>query len=260
MNVVLINGARFTLSARLLRDYVPPAPGKIRGATPFLHNFVQSGCYTFPLRQRSMRLLGLYALQQRIAGQYNSYFEPLAGCGLTAKLLAPRHGGVYLNEKDVLCRRALQVNFPRAEVYGYNAEDAVLYETVEETDLTFLDFNNFTLYKFVHNIYTNMMKHAFKISSKFVLVNDCTMMALNMPGGFPRNGNFLNEIITNRAEFFVALRTYYAREIPGWWLTDIAHSHANSYILFRREPLPLSICSYRASDIDKIKVIQKVTL
>jgi len=77
-------------------------------------------------------------------GSVDRYFDPMAGCGFTARLLEkelkPRH--LHLNDLSKECVKVLQANFPKAKI---TRKDIWQYEGWKDFDLMLFDPNTFSL-------------------------------------------------------------------------------------------------------------------
>jgi len=113
--------------------------------------------------------------QQKIAdmlkGEYDSYMEPMAGLGIIASMF--ECDDMELNDWDMYCRRALRDNFPYALVTRQDIND---FEPFQRADVTFIDFNNFTVKRFADN--TDGLKDQFikflNNTDKYFIFNDST--------------------------------------------------------------------------------------
>jgi hypothetical protein len=213
-----------------------------------------------------------YNIAEHLAGEYSSYFEPFGGVGVIAKIFnAPQ---TFVNDYDPVCVDVLQENFPSDAVTQVDmsvaADRKSLYEQRTGTDVVLLDYNNYTLHKFVTDKpvfvkgvgYREMTAEAFACTGKFVIINDCTPTlltkgrlnahSLNDPplSGFAHVSRDLGQTVSTREEFFSALVPYYARIFPAWHLTRVEHFRESSYLLFRKDgPRSLSIHSHAAEEL-----------
>jgi hypothetical protein len=221
----------------------------------------------------------LYNIVEHLAGEYSSYFEPFGGVGVIAKIFnAPQ---TFVNDYDPVCVDVLRENFPSDAVtqvdMSVGAERKALYEKRAGTDVVLLDYNNYTLHKFMTNKpvfgkgvgYREMTTEAFACAGKSVIVNDCTptlltkvrvnTRSLNDPplSGFAYVSRDLGKTVTTREEFFSALVPYYAQIFPAWHLTRVEHFRESSYLLFRKDgPRSLSIHNHTAEELRRNPVAQ----
>jgi hypothetical protein len=184
--------------------------------------------------EERMRAYCLNQVQRRITGAYHSYFEPLGGVGVTARIfsrgLEPNQ--ISLNELDSACLDVLRANFPQATLYQ---EDMFKFPWERKHDTIFCDFNNYTLLKFL-GVYNDVTKNLFAHASRYVVINDCSVFYLNRGAkSFARYSEILGETVTNYDEFFPALQRFYANRFPDWTLKSVDRFYASSYLLFEKK-------------------------
>lgn len=169
---------------------------------------------------------------QRLGG-HSSYFEPLAGVGLSARLFDSK-GRVFLNDMDTGCQAVLRTNFPAAEVSGEDANTL----NFPSVDLVFLDFNNFTMKRYLRGdeFYVNTMERAFSAAKKFVVVNDCSPFYFRYGvSAFENYSKLLNTPLHTVEEYLVALREFYKRRYRGWFLIHASYFTDSSFQLFAKK-------------------------
>lgn len=223
----------------------------------------------------------LYNIAEHLAGEYTSYFEPFGGVGVTAKIFNAVQ--TYVNDYDPLCADVLRENFPSDAItqvdMTFAADRKTLYDLRRGVEIVHLDYNNYTLHKFVTDKpvfgkgigYREMTAEAFACAGKFVIINDCTPTlltkgrlnahSLNAPpfSGFAHVSRDLGTAVTTREEFFSALVPYYSQIFPAWHLTRVEHFLASSYLLFRKDvPQPLSIYRHTAEELHRKPVAEVV--
>jgi hypothetical protein len=197
--------------------------------------------------QVAVRKLCVRNLQEKIAGQYTSYLEPMAGIGVDAQ--AFNADLTYVNDIDPDCLDVLRSKFPNVTSYDFfdSTERAAFYSV--QPDVIFVDYNNFTLHK-LQKQYRETTLDTFKAANKFVILNDCSVFALRMWGkqNYERYSRLLGVRIGTLDEYFLALVPYYLK-LTGWYLTDVEcffcaspkGNGGSSYQLFRRTPRPLEV-------------------
>jgi hypothetical protein len=185
--------------------------------------------------EERMRAYCLDKVRRRIVGRYESYFEPLGGVGVTARIFgAACESSVGLNELDDACLEILKHNFPDAVVYQQDMFKFAWSKKVD-ADLSFCDFNNYTLLKF-EGVYNDVTHKLFAHSKKFVVINDCSNFYLNRgTKSFARYSQILGDNVDCFYGFYLALRDYYKRHFPDWTLRSVDRFYASSYLTFERD-------------------------
>jgi hypothetical protein len=235
VRIKLSNGSVVELGENALNGLETAGTGKTSAVeTSFLSEFRKKlkNQSTIHVEER-MRAYCLDKVQRRIAGTYDSYFEPLGGVGVTARLfsrgLEPNQ--VSLNELDSACLDVLSANFPQATLYQ---EDMFKFPWGRKHDTIFCDFNNYTLLKFL-GVYNDVTKQLFDNAKRYVVINDCSVFYLNRGArSFARYSEILGETVTNYDEFFPALQRFYLKEFPEWTLVSVDRFYASSYLLFEK--------------------------
>jgi hypothetical protein len=215
----------------------------LKNTTSCLEEYAQIGTGG----QVAMRKLCVRNLQEKIAGQYRSYLEPLAGIGVDAQ--AFNADLTYVNDIDPDCLDVLRGKFPNVTSYDFfdSTERAAFYSV--QPDVIFVDYNNFTLHK-LQRKYRETTLDTFRAAQKFVILNDCSVFILHMWGkqNYERYSRLLGVRIRTLDEYFSALVPY-CLKLTGWYLTDVEHffcaspkgNGGSSYQLFRRTPRPLEV-------------------
>ncbi len=205
---------------------------------------------SFVRGELAMRKLCIRNLQKKITGRYESYLEPLGGIGLDAQTFQVDPAQTYVNDIDPECLKVLQSKFRNVTSYDFfdPAQRAELYGV--QPDVIFVDFNDFTLFKFASGEYRVETLDTFAAAQTFSILNDCTPCYLRQFGrrSYERISRLLGKEITSVDEYFAALVPYY-HEKMDWHLTDVEHFYwaspkgngASSYQLFRKTPQPLSV-------------------
>ncbi len=112
----------------------------------------------------------LYSILERI-GKPNIIFDVMAGSGFSGKVFLDVFPKLklILNDLDKKCFGVLKNNFPMCDVYNRKAEDIEISET---PDLVFVDFNNFTLFRFKMGVWKLIMDRINSIHPKYYLFTD----------------------------------------------------------------------------------------
>lgn len=172
---------------------------------------------------------------------YSSYFEPLAGVGLSVRLFEPE-GEVYLNDLDAGCCTVLRENFPSAVVTN---ADAVRMD-FPRADVIFVDFNDFTLKRYLAggSFYKGLLDKAFEAARKFVILNDCSVFyfryGLRSYGVY---GKLLGSPIKGVEDYLRRLQSFYAERYPQWCLVRVQYFRDSSFQLFSKKPLKFCLSS-----------------
>ena len=242
MQLVLKNGK--TLS-------IPESEGRARpqwsSETPYIEKFLnRARSKNFLPKTLSVKLECLSNLKEAIGG-YSSYFEPLAGIGITAKLLEAYPTWTYLNEMDEECRKVLEVNFQGAAISGTDSISNPEFGIAP--DVTFLDFNNYTMRKWTDSI--GLLEYAFRATKQAVIVNDCSVFHLRYgKKSFENYSRFLGVPVENHLEFFYAAKMWYAKRLEGWFLTNVEYNIETAFLLFKREDSGLRVNRVSPESVD----------
>jgi hypothetical protein len=203
-----------------------------------------------------------YQLQKKISGTYQSYMEPLAGVGIDALVFGVDPAQTYVNDVDKNCLQVLRENFSQVTSYNFFDEEQRGKLLSVKPDLIFVDYNNYTLRKFLKE-YNRATLDVFNAAQKYVLLNDCGIFYLKNYGrmAYENYSQILGKI-TNREEYFQALVDFYHKQ-TGWHLTDIelfywAQAGGNgcsSYLLFSKEPKALTIHENSREEMIKNRIL-----
>lgn len=209
--------------------------GQFDASTSYASKLItRMGQHAYRTKKLPLKLGALSLLAARAAseGGYKSYFEPLAGVGLSAKLFNPK-GSVTLNDLDLGCQAVLKANFPQAAVWGKDATTGFF----PTADLIFLDFNNFTLKRYLSGdkYYVDMMDRAFSSARKFVILNDCSVFYFRYGEGSYETYSRLRGLpIHTTEEYLKSLPSLYSSRYDGWELIHAAYFSESSFQLFKR--------------------------
>lgn len=220
-------------------DLVVAPVGKFDGSTPYIAKLIERLGQPSYIGDKLPRKLGCVELAKARAlalGGYGTVTEPLAGVGLTARILANGRN-LRLNDFDAGCRRVLALNFASSPT-GYDA-----FQTdFPPADLVFLDFNDFTLKRYLTGTYTNVLTRGFAAAGEFLLLNDCTPFYFRYgEGSYKVYSKLLGTPITSVPEYIRALRTFYVSRHPEWHLVYAAYFRDSSFQLFARRVAPLEV-------------------
>lgn len=192
---------------------------RLTDTTPCLEEYAKFGTAQAVARHECVRKLAA-----RIAGDYESLIDPLAGIGVDAQIFnAP---DTRVNDRDEACRTVLAECFPAPTGYDFfdPEQRAALY--ARPADLIYLDFNNFTLAKWHKGIYRQELNDSFATARKYLILNDCSVFALRMwgnrkegRGSYSAYSSILDVAISSPQEYLAALPRFFHRHYPEWYLT-----------------------------------------
>lgn len=215
------------------RGAVRPEGGKFDAKTSYASKLVsrldQKG---YRLKKLPQKLGALKFLKEKMDSTPTSYYEPMAGVGLSARLFGVE-GELFLNDLDEECQQVLRTNFPDAHVSGVDATQGEF----PKVDLVFLDFNNFTMTRFLRgdSYYALMVDRAFESAKKFVVLNDCSPFYLRYgPSAYASYSKLLGSTLTTLEDYFFAARCMYKARYKAWIMEAVAYSGESSFQLFRR--------------------------
>jgi hypothetical protein len=247
MKIHLNNGSSLVLQSQLDAYKTAGTGSTSSKETSFLSKFRSKLRYNKKTGEHSLyteKCMQFYCLDKvyrRIIGSYKSFFEPLGGVGLTARIFThdinPRE--VYINELDAACVQVLRENYPSAVITQYDAFLPSNWPTFSY-DAVFADFNNFTLKKYVES-YRPFTMQCFDHANKYVIINDCSVFYLSRgPKSFRTYSGLLglpNETVTVTTydEFYPALQRFYKSQFPDWTLRSVDRFYASSYLLFEKD-------------------------
>jgi len=218
-------------------ELAQPETAAFDGHTPYvakLSSRLRKPAYR--LKTLPSKLLCLEAIKARMEelGGYRSFLEPLGGVGLSARIFDK--GKTILNDTDASCRRILDLNFG-----GKATGQDVLTMTFPSTDVIFLDFNDFTLKRYLTTDYGVVLNRAFNAARKFVILNDCSVFYFRYgKTSFKAYEKYVEEPISCLEEYFKALRRFYMKH-NGWNLLKVAYFRDTSFQLFALEKAKLRI-------------------
>lgn len=163
-------------------------------------------------------------------GPVTSYAEPMAGVGLSARILGG--GDLYLNDIAQNCRDVLKNNFQCLPT-GDDINDCAF----KCGELTFLDFNNFTLSKWLKGAWADVITHATINTGEYLIINDCTPFYFRYGAtAFATYSKTLQEPIHTIPEYFYAAAVAWHTRTE-WYLQQVAYFRDSSFQLFGRYPV-----------------------
>lgn len=214
-----------------------PSAGRIKrhDSTPYYEEFCLDSGDMNPDFNR--RFYFQCKLADKLKGKYHSLLDPMAGVGIVALLFYDE--GVRpmcLNDMDEVCAESLKRNFPSAMVSQDDANK--LFEKIwndDDFDLTFMDWNNFTLKRYLDNElnYRCITNNIFSKTRKYVVINDSTIYYLRY--GRKSFGNvekWLGMRLDSKKDYVRAFRDVISSMYSGWILTDCYMFQNMAYHLF----------------------------
>lgn len=207
---------------------------KMENDTSYLEKFVKMYKNKKAYREFLLpaKLTCLTNLRKRM-GEYDSYYEPLAGFGMATNLFLAEK--LILNDHAEDCVKVLRENFPTATI---TQEDLFKLPPIN-ADVTFLDFNNHTVKRGL-TLYKPSIDQAFANSNKYVIINDCSKFYLKYgANSYKVYGDALGKDVGNTLEsFYEAMREYYKEQYPDWSMWAIESFKDTSFILFIKDDQP----------------------
>jgi hypothetical protein len=240
-----------------IRNYAPiiipavdlvPLQGQFKGETPYAAKLAQRlRMPSYRLDKLPAKLLCLESLARTAEkmGGWGSFAEPMAGVGLSARILGGKRK-LILSDFDAGCRHALAANFKVTP----GATD-IFKGAAPAADMVFLDFNDFT-YKRGCGIYEPVLQKTFLATRKFVIINDCTIFYFRYgAGSYKSYSKRLRTPIKDFAGYFKAVRADYAKRY-GWTLVHVAYFQDSSFQLFTKTAKPLVIEAIKSEPIVEV--------
>jgi len=200
--------------------------------TSFMDEFIKKNKndYAHFYGEFSFRIFCLNNLRKRIEGKYLSNLDILGGVGVTARLFETHKMHSYVNDLDEDCYNILKDNF----INVYKDDMYKFPYKAEGYDLIFVDFNNYTLKKYLTE-YKDLTSSVFQKANKYVIINDCSVYYTNYgKKSFDYYAKILNQTVTNREELFKAFKKFYKEMYPDWSLIAVEHFYKSSYLLFQK--------------------------
>lgn len=242
MRIILNTGDFIDIDDKYLEGLTPKNRDK---NTPYLVEFVKPY-----LDSDFKHRVNCYSnIQDIIKGEYKSYLDLLGGVGLTGKIFndVPKHS--FLNDINPKCVQVLKENYFKGNIFS---QDMFNFNFGRTFDLVLADFNDFTLRKYQQH-YKEVLTNLFKISDKYVVVNDCSCFSFKFgPKGFENYSTIFGEEIHNLDEYYVALKKYFEDRHSGWKLIHIEAFLNSSFLLFQKGQRRVFTTNYNKSHNDRI--------
>jgi hypothetical protein len=181
-------------------------------------------------------------ISEDLEGKYSSYLELLAGLGITASFFNCEK--MYLNDLDEICYANLISNFPEAESSCVDYTQFILED--KEIDFAFLDFNNFTIKKYLENKFDlkQVIENCTKNIQKYIVVNDSTVFYMKYgESSFKNLSKFLGSNIKSLEEYNEELSRHFYKNY-GWSLTR-SYSFNNMQYFILEKGLKENIVHYK---------------
>lgn len=179
------------------------------------------------------RLICYENLRQEIQGEYISNLDVFGGVGITAKMFEISPEKTFLNEIDPVLLKHLRMNFKSENVFN---QDAFSFKNSKRYDIVLADYNDFTLMKASKNkTYFDSLKNLKDLSSRFLIVNDCSVFHLKYgKKSFENYSKVFNKVIFTLGEFYSEVIKYY-REKFDLNVRRMEWFNNSSFILFDSE-------------------------
>lgn len=213
----------------ILPDAHADKHGKFDETTSYVARFLNECRKPSYLRTRlPSKILSLEFLKQDLV--YDSYTEPMAGFGLSARLLG--NGELRLYDYSQECVDTLNRNFStpasRADIHSLNFVCG---------DLVYLDFNNYTYRR--RGFWKKVLDYTFCNTAKYVIINDCTPFYFRYgASSYKVYSRILGREIRSPEDYFLAI----ADSFPDWRLTKVGYFRDSSFQLFTRTPGSFKVC------------------
>jgi hypothetical protein len=213
-------------------EFVASEMGAFTGDTPYVTKLTaRLSKKSYLLNKLPAKLLCLEALKSKMIklGGYLSLAEPLAGVGLSVRVL-DNGGPLFLNDADATCQKILKKNFGGKPT----TLDAATME-FPEADAIFLDFNNFTLKRYLNNKYSKSVDKAFASASKFVILNDCSIFYFRYgEKSWDTYSRHVGARLNCVEDYFDAVARIFRSRYKGWALVKVAHFSDAAFLLFAK--------------------------
>lgn len=224
--------------------------GAFDSDTPYISKLMSRfGRRSYREKLLPTKLACLQSIRARTAslGGYESFFEPLAGVGLSARIFASS-GALSLNDRDEACQAILRQNFTAA-VTGYDIHGMEF----PPHDTIFLDFNDFTLKRLAAD-YGSVLKKGLGAANRFLVLNDCSVFYFRYgPKSFAVYSELLGQPISSVEGYFRALRIFLHKRFSEWYVVHAAYFRDSSFLLFAREDAPLQLV--RPLKLPKVELV-----
>lgn len=201
---------------------------KFDATTSYVSRFLNECRKPSYLRTRlPSKILSLEFLKQDLV--YGSYTEPMAGFGLSARILGRGEHRLYDYSQE--CVDTLNRNFStsasRADIHSLSFVCS---------DLVYLDFNNYTYRR--RDYWKKVLDYTFCNTAKYVIINDCTPFYFRYgASSYKVYSRVLGREIRSTEDYFSAI----ADSFLGWHLTKVGYFRDSSFQLFTRTSDPIEV-------------------
>lgn len=218
-------------------ELLVPMAGHFNQDTPYVQKVAARWkSKSYLNRKLPLKILCLEQIYDRAAfiADYKTYSDPMAGIGISARVFGNMGRKVILGDLDEGCRKVLAANFKNKIGAG-----DVLTQPLRPADMIFLDFNDFTMKRFLGK-YGPVVAKAASAASKYVVINDCSLFYLRYgKSSFKAYSRMLGKEINSIEEYFRAIRPYY--KTLGLHLVHASYFSETSFLLLSKTPAKLHI-------------------
>lgn len=177
-----------------------------------------------------LKLQCLLNIKDVIGGRYNTYFDLLAGIGISGRIFNEKVN--HLNDFCPTCEKILEENFP---IDFVTKRDMRQCWTNTVYDFIFADFNNFTVKRYI-NEYKPVINNVFYLADKYVLINDCSVFFLKYGvKSYEIYSKLLGTQIHTINDYYLAVKDYFKRQYPDWSLVIVEAFKDTSFLLFVKD-------------------------
>ena len=228
------------------KEAIVPMQGSFGGQTPYIAKVAARWKNKSYIEKKlPLKILCLESIYDRAITEdtYQTYSDPMAGIGISARIFG-YHRLLALNDFDESCVRVLKANY---KVRCVITQDDILTMPLHAAGLVFLDFNDFTM-KRCFEKYSDVMRRAFEVASKFLVINDCSLFYLRYGKvAFDVYSRMLGKKITSVEDYFRAVASWYKER--GWYLVQASYFTETSFLLLSRKASKLVLKQIRPEDI-----------
>lgn len=196
-----------------------------------------------------LKIQCLLNIKGLIKDGYKSYLDLLAGIGISSKIF--HKGDSCLNDFAPDCVEILKRNFcyvENTDMFDYPKSDPD-----SKFDFIFLDFNNFTIKKYL-SLYKPVVDAAFARANTYVLINDCSVFFLKYgKKSFEIYSELLGIEIKSKDDYIWALQGYFAKIYPEWRLCWVEGHKETNFLLFQKTDCPNMTVSINKKEDIKVK-------
>lgn len=222
-----------------------PMTGAFDGQTPYVAKIVARWKQKSYLQGKlPLKLMCLEILRDRAEefGGYKSYSDPMAGVGLSARILG-KGKRLALNDFDESCCKVLRENFS----VRVSSDDILKTMKLKSADMIFLDFNDFT-FKRAQKQYSGPLNVAMVQANSFIVLNDCSPFYLRYGAKAHKvYSKLVGKEIHSVEDYFKAVGTWYKER--DWNLVHVAYFSETSFMLLARRQSKLVLRKMEKSDV-----------